>query len=79
MADTLKILEFIPGTKFAKKMACNLCGEVVYQVSDHPTLAECEIESVGLAAHVEFRHGLKFVMIRCSDPSCGRIGKHDHR
>lgn len=71
-SEILKV-EFISGTKFAQKMTCTLCGEVVYQVGPKPTEAECTREAVGVGAHMEFRHNLTFHLVRCSDPDCGKV------
>jgi hypothetical protein len=72
MTEFLKVVEFLPGTKFAKKMICNLCGETVYQVNDRPTREEMNLEIVGLTAHVSIQHGLKFDLVECKDPKCGK-------
>ncbi len=53
-------------------MVCTLCGETVYQVKDRHTREEMNLEIVGLTAHVSIQHGLKFDLVECKDPKCGK-------
>lgn len=73
-AQDILDVELMPGTKFVKRILCKLCGERVFEVSDNPSLAEIDIERAGVAAHMEFRHGLALSTVKCSDQKC--LGDH---
>ncbi|HEX9137159.1 MAG TPA: hypothetical protein VF905_09485 [Nitrospirota bacterium] len=70
MKEFVKVVDFIPGTKFAKTITCNLCGEKVYEVSNSPTSQEVRTEATGMAIHLELLHDLKFTLVVCEDPNC---------
>lgn len=63
-------IEVWPGTKYAKKITCKLCGEKIYEVGDNPSQAELDCEAVGVGAHLEFRHNMTLTVVKCDDPQC---------
>jgi len=73
--EAVTTVELIPGTNFAKRITCKLCGELVFEVSDRPTEAEVNVQIAGFHAHLEFRHNLAMERVACSDPKCQ--GDHD--
>jgi hypothetical protein len=69
IADLLQV-EYYPGSEIVKKLTCTACKETVFSISDHPTQAELDRESVGFQAHLELRHGLAVTKVKCSDQKC---------
>lgn len=63
-------VEYIGQTRFAKKITCKRCGEVIFQVSDHAKQSEIDIEMTGMRAHFALRHDINVVVAHCSDPNC---------
>lgn len=63
-------VEFIGQTRYARKITCKKCSEVVFRVSDHAKQSEIDIEMTGMRAHFAFRHNIDVVVAHCSDPDC---------
>ena len=63
-------VEYIGKTRFAKKITCKKCGEVIFNVSEHAKQSEIDIEMAGMLAHFALRHGINVLVTHCSDPKC---------
>jgi len=65
--------EYRGSTHLGKRVTCLPCGLVVFELPDHPTLAEREAEGVRFAAHLEFAHDMIVQRGPCADAECDII------
>jgi hypothetical protein len=65
-------IEFIGKTRYAKRITCRECREVVFDVPDKPTQSELNANVVGLRAHFLIRHNVNVAFAHCDDPDCGK-------
>lgn len=63
-------IELFPGSKFAQRIICKLCGEEIFRSTGNETQGQIDTESKGVGTHLEFRHGIEFRTFWCSDPNC---------
>jgi hypothetical protein len=67
--EIAEVLELIPGTPYAKKIRCKLCGDMMYEV-DGGSAAQDEVEMTRMAAHLSIQHQIKLDYHKCDDPNC---------
>jgi hypothetical protein len=65
-------VEFVPGTNFARKIICKLCGDLVYEIRENPRDAELAIEVIRMTLHMELQHNVFVITDDCTDPKCGK-------
>ena len=65
--------EYRGTTRLGKRVTCVPCGLVVFELPDHPSVAEREAEGVRLAAHLEFAHDMVVRRGPCADAQCDII------
>jgi len=63
-------VEYIGQSRFAKKLTCKECREVVFEVPDKAKQNEIDAGIVGLRAHFLIRHGINVAVAHCDDPDC---------
>jgi hypothetical protein len=65
--------EYRGATQVGKTVTCIPCGEVVFDLPDHPTVSQRQAEGVRLAAHLELAHDMVVRRGKCSDAGCDLI------
>ena len=65
-------VEFVPGTNFARKIVCKLCGDIIYEINENPRDAELAIEVVRMTLHMQLQHSIFVISVDCRDPKCGK-------
>lgn len=70
MHEIVEVLEVLPGTPYAKKIRCKLCGEVVFLVRDECLQNEIDAEMVRLSAHMAIQHQIHVEHHKCDNPDC---------
>lgn len=70
MNEITEVTELIPGTPFAKKVRCRLCGEEIFSLADSADQAAIDAEMVRLTAHMAIQHEIHVEHHKCDDPNC---------
>jgi hypothetical protein len=70
MDEITEVLELFPGTPYAKKVRCKLCGEIVFDVKDDCKQSEIDAEMVRLSAHMAIQHEIHVEHHKCDDLNC---------
>jgi len=65
--------EYRGATHLGKRVTCLPCGLLVFNLPEHPTLAEREAEGLRFAAHLEFAHDMVVHRGDCADAECDII------